>query len=148
MSYNLAQINIARLLAPIDSPQLAEFTTNLDRINDIAEQSKGFVWRLKDDSNNATSFNPFNDDKIIVNVSVWESIEDLKTFAFRTEHVEFYLKRANWFERMTEAHMALWWVKKDEFSTAEEGRNRLLYLREHGDTDYAFSFKKIFEMPV
>lgn len=148
MTYYLAQINIARLLAPIDSPQLEEFVSNLDRINGLGESSKGFVWRLKDESNNSTSFNPFNDDKIIVNLSVWESAEDLKNFAFRSEHIDFYLKRANWFERMTEAHMALWWVKKGQFPTAEEGRDRLLHLRQEGETEYAFSFKNMFEKPV
>lgn len=148
MSYLLAEINIARLLAPLDSPQLEEFTTNLDRINALAEQSKGFVWRLKDDSNNATHFNPFNDDKIIVNISVWESVEDLKNFAFRTDHVEFYLKRANWFERMKESNLAMWWIKQGEFPTAEEARDRLLHLHAHGDSGYAFTFKKMFEKSV
>lgn len=148
MSYYLAQINISRLLAPLDSPQLEDFVSNLDRINALAEKSQGFVWRLKDDSNNATSINPFNDDKIIINMSIWESVEELKNFAFKTDHVEIYLKRANWFERPTEATTALWWVKKGEYPTAEDGRDRLLHLRQQGETEYAFSFKKLFDKPL
>ncbi len=147
--YQLAQINIARLLEPIDSPLLADFVADLDRINGIAEQSAGFVWRLKDEnSNNATSIDPFNDKSLIVNISVWESAEALKQFVYNSGHIEVYLKRAKWFERMDKAHMALWWVKKGEMPTAEEGRDRLMYLQTHGETAHAFSFRHIFEPPI
>ncbi len=142
---NLAQINISRLLEPIDSPLLADFVADLDRINGIAEQSKGFVWRLKGDNvNNATAINPFDDDMILVNMSVWETIEDLKNFAYRSDHVEVFVKRAKWFERLPVAHTALWYVEEGQIPTPEEGRDRLLHLREHGETDFAFSFKKMF----
>jgi Domain of unknown function (DUF3291) len=145
----LAQINIARLLEPIDSPLLADFVADLNRINGIAEQSPGFVWRLKDEnSNNATSINPFNDNSIIVNMSVWESVEVLKQFVYKSGHIEVYLKRAKWFERMDKAHMALWWVKNGEMPTAEEGRDRLIYLQTHGDTAHTFSFRHIFGPPT
>jgi hypothetical protein len=147
--FQLAQINIARLLEPIDSPLLADFVADLDRINGIAEQSTGFVWRLKDEnSNNATSINPFNDDSIIVNISVWESAEALKQFVYKSGHIEVYLKRAKWFERMDKAHMALWWVKKGKMPTAEESRDRLIYLQTYGETAHAFSFRHIFEPPA
>lgn len=146
--YHLAQINIAHLLEPIDSPLLEDFVNDLDRINGIAEQSPGFVWRLKDDSGNATQINPFHDDNIIVNMSVWENLDSLKAFAYRSDHLEVYLKRAKWFERLSVAHMALWWTKAGEMPTPAEGRDRLLYLREHGDSEYAFSFKNVFEMPM
>lgn len=145
--YHLAQINVAQLLAPIDSPLLEDFVADLDRINALAERSKGFVWRLKDEGGNATQLNPFNDDSLIVNMSVWESVEDLKAFVYRSDHIEVYLKRAKWFERSPVAHMALWWVAKADIPTAAEGRDRLLYLREHGETEHAFSFKQMFEMP-
>jgi hypothetical protein len=146
MNYQLAQINIAKLLAPIDSPLLADFVADLDKINAIAESSKGFVWRLKDETGNATDFNPFQDVTLIVNMSVWESVEDLKNFAYRTEHVEVFMKRAKWFERPTSAHMALWWIHENEFPTAEMGRDRLFHLREFGESLTAFSFKKVFSM--
>lgn len=142
----LAQINIARLLAPLDSPLLADFVADLDRINAIAEQSPGFVWRLKDDSGNATAFDPFNDKLLVVNLSVWENVDALRDFAFRSEHLEVYLKRAKWFEKMDKSHLALWWVSIDEpFPDAAEGRRRLLHLQERGESRFAFSFKKIFQ---
>ncbi len=141
----IAQINISRLLEPIDSPLLADFVADLDRINTIAEQSNGFVWRLKDENaNNATAINPFDDDKILVNMSVWETIEDLKNFAYRSDHVEVFIKRAKWFERLSVAHTALWYVEKGEIPTPKQGRDRLLHLRANGETDYSFSFKKVF----
>lgn len=142
----LAQINIARLLAPLDSPLLADFVADLDRINAVAEQSPGFVWRLKDDSGNATAIDPFNDKSLIVNLSIWKSLESLKDFAFRSEHLEVYLKRAKWFEKMDRPHLALWWVSPEEpFPDATEGRRRLLYLQEQGESTFAFSFKKIYQ---
>jgi Domain of unknown function (DUF3291) len=142
---HIAQINISRLLEPIDSPLLSDFVADLDRINDIAEKSKGFVWRLKDDNaNNATSINPFDDDKILINMSVWETIDDLKNFAYRSDHVEVFIKRTKWFERMTVASMALWYVEKGYIPTPEEGRDRLLHLRLNGETAHSFSFKIAF----
>lgn len=145
--YHLAQINIAQLIAPIDSPLLADFVGDLDRINTIAENSKGFVWRLKDESGNATSFNPFDDSSLIVNISVWESVEDLKNFVYYSGHIEVFIKRAKWFEKMKTAHMALWWIEAGKNPTAEEARNKLLELDRNGDTDSSFSFKKIVEKP-
>jgi Domain of unknown function (DUF3291) len=145
----LAQINIAKLLAPIDSPLLEDFVADLDRINTIADDSKGFVWRLKEDNGSAVNIDVFNDKSLIVNMSVWESVEDLKNFAYRSDHIEIFMKRAKWFERMTEAHAAMWWIEANGFfPTATEGRDRLLYLRTHGESAHAFSFKKIIEKPA
>ncbi len=148
MNHQLAQINIAKLIAPITDPLIADFVAQLDTINALAEQSKGFIWRLKDDSNNATSINPFHDPLIIVNISVWESVEDLKNFAYKSSHVSVFADRARWFEKMQEAHLALWWIEEGNFPSAKEGKSRLLHLREHGDSAIAFSFKKIIEKPT
>jgi Domain of unknown function (DUF3291) len=148
MAYQLAQINIAQLLEPIDSPLLADFVADLDRINALAESSPGFVWRLKEESGNATEIDPFNDKSLIVNISVWESVEQLKQFAYRSDHVEVFMKRAKWFSRMQEAHVALWWIPAGQFPTAEEARDRLLYLRSHGDSAEVFSFKQVFPAPL
>jgi Domain of unknown function (DUF3291) len=148
MAYQLAQINIAKLLAPIDSPLLADFVADLDRINALAENSPGFVWRLKDDSGNATGFNPYHDNTIIVNISVWENPDVLRQFVYRSDHVEVFMKRAKWFERPVEAHMALWWVPAGDYPDAAEGKNKLDYLRAHGETKQVFSFKKMFEKPA
>src|SRR4051812_42918378 len=113
MSFHLAQVNIGRILAPMDSPIMAEFVGNLDRINTLAESSEGFVWRLKDENNNATSIKMYEDDMIIVNMSVWQSIDALFYYVYRTDHLEIFKKRAAWFEKMTDMHMALWYVPVD-----------------------------------
>ncbi len=144
MEYQLAQINIAKLLKPIDHPQIADFVDQLDEINALAEQSKGFVWRLKDDgSNDATSINPFEDPHIIVNMSVWQDTETLKEYVYNSAHVRVLTRRKDWFEKPAKAHMALWWIKKGEFPSAEEGRKRIEYLQKNGNSKYAFTFRNI-----
>ena len=147
MKYHLAQINIAKLIAPLDDPLIADFVNNLDRINGIAEQSKGFVWRLKDESGNSTAIDVFNDPMLIVNMSVWESIEDLKQFVYESGHLQIYLRKKEWFHDMDKAHMALWWVKSGELPTAQQGREKLEFLQKNGPSDLAFSFSKIFSAP-
>jgi hypothetical protein len=144
MEFQLAQINIARMLAPIDSPVMAEFVSNLDRINSLAENSTGFVWRLKDDTNNATSVKVYNDDFIIINMSVWSSVETLFDFVYKSPHTEIFKKRHSWFEKMPEMHMVLWYVESGHRPTVEEAIDRLDYLRANGETPFAFSFRKKF----
>lgn len=142
MKFHLAQINIGRILDSMDSPVMAEFKNNLDSMNQLAENSAGFVWRLKDDTNNATTLKFFDDERIIINMSVWESVDALANYAYKTSHVEFFKKRANWFEKMTEAHMALWYIPADHVPTAAEAIERLMHLREHGESEYAFTFRR------
>lgn len=145
MEYNLAQLNIASMLAPLDSVVMADFVANLDRINAIAESSKGFVWRLKDeDSNNATAVKMFDNDFLIVNLSVWENLDVLFQFVYQSDHLEIFKRRKEWFEKMLEMHMVLWYVPKGHIPSPAEAAERLLYLRENGETAHAFSFKKRF----
>ena len=92
---------------------LSDFVAQLDEINALAEQSKGFVWRLKGDNENATALRVFEDDMIIINMSVWESIKDLKEFAFKTAHAGVMRGRNKWFEKPTEAMLALWWIPEN-----------------------------------
>lgn len=100
MEFQLAQINIARLLKPIDHPQIADFVNQLDEINALAEKSEGFVWRFKDEeSNNATVLNPFNDPMVIVNMSVWRDVESLKNYAYNSDHVKVFIRRKEWFQK-------------------------------------------------
>ena len=138
----LAQINIAKALAPMDSPVMADFFNNLEHINKIAENSLGFVWRLKDETNNATSIKIFDDEFIIVNMSVWRSIEDLSDFVYKSEHIDFFKRRQEWFHKMPEAHMTMWYIKADHMPSVEEGKERLLYLRRNGDTPHSFTYRK------
>ena len=145
-NYQLAQLNIARLLAPIDSPTLADFVANLDRINELAESSPGFVWRLKDEAGDATAIRPFGDD-VIVNMSVWQDILALKNYVYYSGHLDVMRRRREWFERMAEAHMVLWWMPKNHIPTVEEALQRLDTLREKGSTQDAFTFREPFEAP-
>jgi hypothetical protein len=140
--YQLAQINIGRLKAPIDSPEIADFVANLDRINALAESAKGFVWRLQDEAGNATAIeSPFGDG-MIVNMSVWADVPSLADFVYRTAHAEILKRRREWFERMDEAYTVLWWVPGGHRPTLDEAALRLASLREHGPDAYAFTFQK------
>lgn len=144
--YQLAQLNIATLLEPLDSPRLADFVANIGRINELAERSPGFAWRLADEAGNATSFRPFGDDKI-VNLSVWEGIEPLQAFAFRSGHADIMKRRREWFERMTDAYAVLWWVPRGHRPDLREASDRLAQLRANGPTPHAFTFKDAFPAP-
>lgn len=145
-SYQLAQLNIATLKAPLASPELKDFVDNLDRINALAEVSAGFVWRLVGDGNDATSLRPFGDD-IIVNMSVWRDVEALRDFAYRSGHVEIMRRRREWFTRMAAAYMVLWWVPAGHEPTLAEAAERLELLRRRGPTPEAFTFGEAFPAP-
>ena len=143
--FYLAQLNVARLLAPLDSPEIKEFADGLEPINVLAEKSPGFVWRLKDETGDATDFKPFpNDELMIVNMSVWEDLESLKDFVYKTKHVEFVRKRFQWFEKMKEMYVVLWWIPIGHEPDIFEAKARLKFLRKHGDSPKAFSFRKTF----
>lgn len=143
--FHLAQINIGRLLAPIDAPEIAGFANNLDRINAMAEAAPGFVWRLTGEGNNATDLRPFDDDPMMaVNMSVWTDMASLGAFVYRSGHIEIMRRRREFFEVPTEAFQALWWVPAGRVPTVEEGIERLMRLRAEGPTAYAFTFKQPF----
>jgi len=141
----LAQCNIARLQAPIDAPETADFVAALDSINALAEASPGFVWRLQDDSGNATSIQAFDDEMLIVNMSVWESVEALSAFTYRSAHKDVLRRRREWFEPMADASVVLWWVPADTLPTVEEAQTRLESLRRDGPTAEAFTFRTVVE---
>ena len=144
--YQIAQLNIAKLLAPIDSPQLSDFVTNLDRINALAEESPGFVWRLQTEEGDATGIDYFGSDKI-VNLSLWDSVEALHNYVYRSAHVEIMRRKKEWFNKMGEAYMVLWWVPAGHIPSVEEAAQKLNIVREHGPTAEAFTFKKAFPVP-
>lgn len=145
MTHHLAQLNIGRMLAPINDPAMAEFFANLDPINALADGAPGFVWRLQSESGNATDYRPYDDDMLIVNMSVWESLESLREYVYKTAHADFIRKRRHWFEKMDELFLVLWWVPVGTIPTVEEAKERLEHLRQHGETSYAFSFRRTFE---
>lgn len=136
------------MLAPIDSPVMADFVAKLDEINALAESSKGFVWRLKGDDNNATAIKVFDDDMLIINMSVWESVEDLKEFAFKTAHAPVMRRRAEWFEKMQTAYLALWWIPIGHTPTPQEAREKIEFLDQNGESSEVFTFKNIHLPPI
>lgn len=139
-SYHLAQVNIARLKAPIDDPLIADFVEQLDSVNLAAERSPGFVWRFQSDSGNATDIQVYPDPMIVVNLSVWESKEALKEFTYKNQqHLAVFVKRKKWFEHM-EISYVLWYIPKGHIPSIEESKERLAYLKEHGPSPYAFKF--------
>lgn len=144
--YVLAQLNIALLSAPIDSPELADFVDNLDRINALAETSPGFVWRLQTDGGNATDIRPLGDE-YIVNLTIWKDVDSLYNYVYKSAHVEIMKRRREWFERMREAYMVLWWVPEGHRPTIEEAMARLQILRKEGPSVEAFTFKKPYPAP-
>jgi len=144
--WQLAQLNIAWLVEPIDSPRLQSFVDQLDTINGLAEQSPGFVWRWIDDSG-ATSNGGFDDD-IIVNLSVWKDVDSLFEFTYKTAHTQVMRDRKNWFKPMPQAAMVLWWVRAGHEPSADEARERLELLQSSGPSSDAFTFKSRVDMPV
>jgi len=144
--WHLAQLNIAQLQAPIDSPALADFVANLDRINELAESSNGFVWRLKGDPPEDLPNFGF-DPEYIVNLSVWESIETLHDYVYKSAHIEIMRRKKEWFHRMLRSHMVLWWVPAGHTPSPVEAKEQLEYLQENGPTRLAFTFRQAFVRP-
>ncbi len=151
---HLAQLNISRMLAPdIDHPLMADFVAQLDTINRLAEASDGFVWRLRGEGNNATNLRPFDDERVIVNMSVWESPEQLQAFVFRSLHTAVMKDRRRWFEKPGETTpypvlTVLWWIPVGHVPTVDEARARLEHLNAHGPGPTAFTLRDVWPKPV
>jgi len=143
MSYHLAQINVARMRTPIEDPVMAGFVARLEEINALADRSPGFVWRLQSDEGDATYLRPFPDDRILVNMSVWESVDALKDFTYRTAHSELLRQRKEWFEQFAGVFLALWWVPQGHIPGMDEAKKRLAHLEANGPSQYAFTFRTI-----
>lgn len=144
--FHIAQVNIGLPVAPVDTPALAEFMAMLDPVNAIADEAPGFVWRLQTEDGNATSIPVLGDDRLIVNMSVWASIDQLAEFVYRSGHVGVMRRRREWFERIN-VFMALWWVPAGHLPSVAEAEERLEHLRAHGPTAYAFTFRRRFPAP-
>ena len=148
MAHHLAQLNVARMRGSLDEPVMAGFVAKLNEINALADGSPGFIWRLQTAEGDATALRPFPDDLILVNLSVWSSLEDLRAFAFGGPHLQVLRERRQWFARFEGTYVALWWVPVGRLPTVEEAKERLDYLHSHGDTAYAFGFKQPYPPPV
>ena len=146
-AYQLAQLNVGIIKGPMDSPVMAEFAANLARINAVAEASPGFVWRLQTEEGDATAIRPFDNENLLVNMSVWQDLESLNAYVYKSAHVELMRRRREWFERMAESYLVLWWVAKDHRPTVAEAIRKLDLLRALGPTPDAFSFRAAFPPP-
>jgi len=145
--WHLAQYNIARLKAPLDDPLLADFVANIDPINALGDRSPGFVWRHQTEEGNSTAVRPRPDKMIIINFTVWESVEALYDFAFKSGHLDVFRRRREWFEHLSYPFAVLWWIPSGHIPTVEEAEERLRHLTEHGPTPHAFTFKQRFPAP-
>jgi len=145
--WHLAQLNIARSRAPLDSPALADFVAALAPINALAEQSPGFVWRLQSPAGNSMAVRMLDDERLIVNLTVWESLETLRAFVYRGAHTEVMRQRRKWFESMLEAYAVLWWLPAGRVPTVEEAEQKLTLLRREGPSPEAFTFKQSYPAP-
>ena len=146
MKYELAQFNVARMTESLESPGMADFVANLDRINALAEAAPGFAWRLQTDDGDATALRPLGE-QLLVNMSVWRDVESLSAFVYRSAHVEIMRRRAEWFERMAEAYVVLWWVPCGHRPNVAEAIARLDVLRARGPSPEAFTFRRAFAPP-
>ena len=142
MTLHLAQLNIGRLRFDQDDPAVADFVNALDKINSLGEQSEGFVWRYQDESGSAMDTRVFDDPRIALNYTIWESIEQLRAFAYQGEHLDYFRRRLEWFDVPTEASHVMWWVPAGVIPDLEECKARLTHIRTHGPTAGAFGFRE------
>jgi uncharacterized protein DUF3291 len=147
MLLHIAQVNVSLPVELLDTPRLAEFVAALEPINAVADVAPGFVWRLQTEDGNATAIRVLDDDRLIVNMSVWQSIEALGEFVFRSAHTDVMRRRREWFVPMRESMTALWWIPAGTTPTVADAEQRLRHLREHGPTTYAFTFRNPFPGP-
>ena len=145
--YHLAQINVARLRAPLDDPLIGGFVARLQDINALADRSPGFIWRLQTDEGDATYLRPYDDERIIVNMSVWASVEQLREYVYKGAHAGVMRQRREWFEKFEGMYLALWWVQAGHIPDIIEAKARLRYLEKYGETRHAFTFRRVFPPP-
>jgi hypothetical protein len=147
MTYHIAQLNIGKFRFPTTDPRMAGFMNQLKPINALADNTPGFVWRLQDESGDATAIRPFPDDMVAVNFSVWENLDALFNYVYYSDHAKVLRERKQWFEHMTEHYMVMWWIPAGHTPTLIEAKERLEALRRDGPTPFAFTFKQRFEAP-
>ena len=137
---HLAEFDFVHCLEPLDHPSMQGLVDNLDRIYALAESCPGFVWRLNDGEPDLSNYTLYDDPLVMINMSVWESVRDLRHFMFKTEHREIIGRGREWFRKTPEAKVAFWWIEPGTIPTVAEGQERLAHLQEHGESEYAFSY--------
>jgi hypothetical protein len=153
MDYVIAQVNVGRLVAPLDSRELKDFVAGLDPVNAAADSAPGFVWRLQTEDGNAVAVGGFDADAagapggILINMSVWETVEDLAAYVYGDLHRAVLRRRREWFEKMKDAYVALWWIPRGHTPTIAEAEDRVARLRAHGPGPDAFTLRQHFPPP-
>lgn len=148
MQYHLAELNIAKAKYDLDSPEMKGFNDQLEIVNQAAEAHSGFVWRLQDESGDATSIRFFDDPRMIVNMSVWTDVQSLKDYIYRELHLKVFRQRHDWFEKLDTPHVVFWWIPAGQLPTLEQAHEKLLELEKNGPSQNAFDIRKIFEAPA
>jgi len=145
--FHLAEFNISRLKAPLDSPSMKEFVDFLDPVNRFGEQSPGFIWRLSTPEGQSSTYLPpaYDDEMIVTNLTVWKDIDSLKHFAYHTVHAYFLRNRKQWFDQITDRQFVLWWINKDHLPTLEEAKQKLIHMQQNGPTSGAFTLQVPFD---
>jgi len=143
-AFHIAQVNIGRIKAELDDPIMHGFVSRLDELNALADNAPGFVWRLQSSAGNATYFRPWQDARLLLNMSVWESIDSLRHYVYKTAHAKMLPHRHQWFEQLSSVIVALWWVPVGHLPGIDEAKKRLAHLDAHGPTQFAFTFKTTF----
>jgi heme-degrading monooxygenase HmoA len=141
----LAQVNIGRARGAMDEPVMREFVARLAEINALADRSPGFVWRLQTEDGDATALRPYPDERVLINLSVWDDLDALRGYVYRSAHAAVMRRRREWFERFEGVFVALWWVPAGHRPSVAEAVERLAHLETHGPTRYAFSFGQPFD---
>jgi hypothetical protein len=145
--FHLAQANIGRIRAPMDDPIMEGFRSQLEPINALADRSEGFIWRLQTEAGDATALRPFDDERMLINMSVWDSFESLQQFVYRSRHIGPLRDRKLWFEPLEGPILVLWWIPAGHIPTVEEAKSRLALLAADGPTPQAFTFRQPFAAP-
>lgn len=144
-AFELAQVNIGRARGDPSDPVMAGFMARLADINALAERSPGFVWRLQTEDGDATAVRPYQDTRILINLSVWSDLAALRGYVFRSDHAAVMRRRREWFERLEQVYAALWWIPVGHRPSVAEAVGRLAHLERHGPTPRAFSFAESFD---
>jgi len=149
MSHHLAVFNVAKTAYDVDDPRMAEFMENLDKINGLGRESPGFLWLHATEDGNSTSVRIFDDPDMLLNLSVWESVEAIKAYTYKSDHTDFLRRRREWFKPLDGwPVIALWWVPEGHIPSLEEAKERLTLLRDNGPTEQAFTFRTTFDPPA
>ncbi len=146
-TFHLTQVNIAKAKGSMDSPVMKGFVDQLDYINQLAENSPGFVWRLQTEEGDATDISAFEDELIIINMSVWQTYDDLKQYVYSGEHLSALKQKKDWFDKLEGSHLALWWIPAGSIPTVEDAKQALALLDTQGPTEKSFTFAWPFPAP-